>query len=279
MTEISNNGMDSWYPESRTFLSPLPEDVVDSDNKTPIRSSSLSLPRSLSLIENVETQAFNQKNSRDSSLLHVTRNDPSSNLRERRKGELAPPEISLVPPTPTAEVQSNKGSQDQEGVRPFWEMQWEVTPPQLLTFSRSKSENTVGRLQKRVSGSSYMYKRQRSSSKQEQQRSSTGSRPGRFSLDHRVRKRSSDNLEVGGKSLSFARSPALLKNLKIKHGITMEMRSPSLWKQLRKTSADARYIIEIVDIKDRFGDFVKNRRCSRDALQDMYLSGKLNFLS
>ena len=280
--------MDTWYqhPECRTFLSPLPEDTVDGAHYHSTPSKSRSLPRSLSLTERtgIRDSTSVQDGSGDDCPSLNTQKDSSPNTRERRKGELVPPEISLVPPTPTAAPQSNVGiqvGQESSNDRPFWEMQWQVTPPQLLpspnpnpTFSRSQSDNTVGRLHKRISGSALSSKRQRSSSKQEQQRSSTGSRPGRFSLDHRIRKRSSGSLEAGGKSLSFARSPALLKNLKMKRGISMELRSPSLWKQLRKTSADARYIIEIVDIKDRFGDYVKNRRCSRDALQDMYLSGE-----
>ena len=58
----------------------------------------------------------------------------------------------------------------------------------------------------------------------------------------------------------------------------MEIRSPSLWKQLRKTSADTRYIIQIVDIKDQFGEYVKNRRCSKET-QDHVFSGKFSLHS
>ena len=275
--------MDSRYQlqDPRPYLPTLPE--ISPSSSDPPNSLAIgnetsededeSISRRLSLISQELSLEDNPASKRSRS--------NSTGSRGRRADELAPPEISLIPPSPCTvtpgRLEEHETLVEREKETCKWEVQCEISQPQVSSdppaksMNRSMSENTVINtvysIKPDVVSPPSIHASKLKRSKQDR---FALIRPGRFSLDHRIDKQASNMLEPG-KGLGSARSP-LLRSLRKRRGISMDMRSPSIWKQLRKTSADARYI-QIVDIKDQFGEYVKNRRCSKET-QDHVFSGE-----
>ena len=275
---------------SRLSLPTVPEVTCHADHLQSVANNRTACKEEagLSRRHSLMSQEISDDVMSDDVMSSQSRNHSVSN-RGRRTGELEAPQVSLHPPSSCAiGQQSDKQSElhnsgdittrdvieesdvIQGSEIPPWELNWEVTPPQLLASDtphmlRSASDNTIKNNNPLPSHSN---KRQRSVSKLEKP---SVVRPGRFSLDNRIKQSSTpgthSNLLVTTERGSSA--GYLLKSRKKKSRISMDMRSPSLWRALRKTSADEKYE-HIADIKVEFGEYVKNRRCSKETHSHEY---------